>query len=206
MTAIAELLNDYSSVRKQHMWDFFSGSSLDPRWSWKAGSGGVVISQGIKDEVDGGYQLQMTNGHEGTYDFNNIRQYNHDGAIIIGVCKTFHSDGQFGIGFRGDRDAAFNRHYTRLFIKNGSNNIEGMTADGSGVAYHDTGVTSDTNWHTLKIVLTAGATHFSIDGVLRDSSTGSENETDAKVQPQFYSSTAGSSQGGNIRYLEAYNT
>ena len=67
-------------------------------------------------------------------------------------------------------------------------------------------VTSDTNWHTLKIELTAGATHFTIDGVLRDSSKGSENETDAKVQPQFYSSTAGSSQGGNIRYLEAYNT
>ncbi len=204
-----EMSNPLTTVRKQHFWDWFSGDSLNSRWSWKAGAGGVVISEGMNDSVDGGYQLLMTNGHIGTYDFNNIRQYNYDGAIIIGVCKRNHSDGIFGIGFKGDKASAGNyidSRTTRLLIRNSTNTIQGMTADALGATYHDTGVTSDSNWHTLKIELTSGATHFSVDGVLRDSSTGSENETDEKVQPTFTAWASGSAQGGNIHYLEAYNT
>ena len=209
---LAELLSDHSgSDQKMRCWDFFCGRDLVTTngWSWTAGAGGVVVSQGMADEIDGGYQIIMTNGHVGTYDFNNKRQYNHNGAVIIGVCKRSATNGIFGIGLKGDKanvGSYVDSRLTRLAIRHGTNTIQGLTANSSGATYHDTGVTSDNYWHTLKIELTSGATHFSVDGVLRDSSTGSENETDAKVQPQFYSSTSGSSQGGNIRYLEAYNT
>lgn len=207
---LAELLSDHSQ-QKMRCWDFFGGQDIVTTngWNWTAGAGGVVVSQGMADEIDGGYQIIMTNGHVGTYDFNNKRQYNHNGAVIIGVCKRSATNGIFGIGFKGDKanvGSYVDSRTTRLAIRHGTNTIQGMTADSSGATYHDTGVTSDANWHTLKIELTSGATHFSVDGVLRDSSTGSENETSEQVQPMIYAHANGSGAGGNIRYLEAYNT
>jgi len=209
---LAELLSDHSgSDQKMRCWDFFCGRDLVTTngWSWTAGAGGVVVSQGMADEIDGGYQIIMTNGHVGTYDFGNHRQYNHNGAVIIGVCKRSATNGIFGIGLKGDKanvGSYVDSRLTRLAIRHGTNTIQGLTANSSGATYHDTGVTSDNYWHTLKIELTSGATHFSVDGVLRDSSTGSENETDEKVQPTIYAHANGSGAGGNIRYLEAYNT
>jgi len=206
--SVYESTNPLTTVAGQRVVEWFTGNSLNTdRWTLKLNSDPSTdpVFNGMDDSVNGGFKFLMTNGHEGTYDFNNKRQYNYDGAVIIGICKRNHADGIFGIGFRGDRDVATNRSYTRLFIKNGSNNIEGMTADGSGVTYFDTGVTSDGNLHNLKIEL-SGTTAFSIDGVLKATSTGSQNETDEKVQPNFFAYGEGSSQGGNIIYLEAYNT
>jgi hypothetical protein len=184
------------------------------RWNFKAGAGGVVIGQGMSDSVDGGYQLIMTNGHIGTYDFAQKRQFNYDGAVIIGVCKRTMINGIGGIGFVGDNTASdsgggtgyMNRRVTRLLIRNSSLTIQGMTSNASGATYHDTGVTSDNNYHVLKTELTSGGTHFSVDGVLGHSSTGSEHETDEKLQPMFMAWASGSSGGVNINYMEAYNT
>lgn len=181
------------------------------RWTFKAGAGGVVISQGMSDSIDGGYELVMTNGHIGTYDFNNTRQFNYDGAVIMGVCKRYGINGVGGIGFIGDDNNATNTGYmdrrvTRLLIRQQSLTIQGMTSNASGATYHDTGVTSDNNYHLLKTELTSGGTHFSVDGVVGHSSTGSEHETDEKLQPMFMGWANGSSGGIHIRYMEAYNT
>ena len=184
------------------------------RWTFKAGAGGVVISQGMSDSIDGGYELVMTNGHIGTYDFAQKRQFNYDGAVIIGVCKRTMINGIGGIGFVGDNTASdsgggtgyMDRRVTRLLIRNSSLTIQGMTSNASGATYHDTGVTSDNNYHVLKTELTSGGTHFSVDGVLGHSSTGSEHETDEKLQPMFMAWANGSSGGVNINYMEAYNT
>ena len=184
-------------------------------WSFQIPSGvsGAVVSQNMADATDGGgYQIIMTNGHYGTYDFDNVRQFNHDGAVIIGVCKLYNGNGIFGIGFRGDGAGARNRSTTKLLMEgsNGYGNIRGYTADASGESAHDTGMSADGNWHSLKIEMTPTITTFSVDGILSgngyDASKGSENELDEKCHPMIYASASGSGSGGNRRYLEAYNT
>ena len=211
---MGELLDDHSNVRKTHSWWWFSGQNIEPGWAFWAGTGGVRISYGMEDAVDGGYQIIMTNGHIGTMDAENTRQYNHNGAVMLGVCKRASTNGKFGLGFVANRTVSdsgggvgyMDRGVTRLLIRNSTNNIQGTTSNGSGATYHDTGITSDNKWRLLKIEMTAGATHFSVDGVLKVSSSGSENETDAKVQPMFMAWGDGASGGGNIRYMEVFNT
>ena len=200
--------------RRQHFWDYFSGATLNSRWTFKAGTGGVVVSQGMSDEVNGGFKLVMTNAHIGTYDFAQKRQFNYDGAVIIGSHKRVNSAGIIGNGFVGDNTTSdsgggtgyMDRRVTRLLIRNASLTIQGMTSNASGATYHDTGVTSDDNYHLLKTELTSGGTHFSIDGVLGHSSTGSEHETDEKLQPMLMAWSNGSGSGGNTNYCEVYNT
>ena len=96
---MGELLDDHSNVRKTHGWWWFSGQNIEPGWAFWAGTGGVRISYGMEDAVDGGYQIIMTNGHIGTMDAENTRQYNHNGAVMLGVCKRASTNGKFGLGF-----------------------------------------------------------------------------------------------------------
>ena len=208
--SVYESTNPITTIAGQRMTEWFTGNSLNTdRWTYKAGTGGVVTSQGMADEVNGGYSLIMTNGHIGTYDFANVRQYNYDGAGIIGVCKRDVSTGRMGIGFVGDDTDSgngglyMNRRTTRLIIYNGTTDIYGLTSDSSGETSSATGVASDGNFHNLKIGLSGTATTFSVDGILK--STVTTTLTDEKVQPMFMAWNDGGG-GGNINYLEAYNT
>jgi len=212
--SVYEMMNPLTTVRKQHFWEYFSGSTLNSRWTFKAGAGGVVVSQGMADEVNDGFKFVMTNGHIGTYDFAQKRQFNYDGAVIIGSHKRWNSAGIIGNGFVGDDTASdsgggtgyMDRRVTRILIRNASLTIQAMTGNSSGATYHDTTVVSDDNYHVLKTELTSGGTHFSVDGVLKVSSNGSQNETDEKLQPMLMAWANGSGSGGYSNYLEAYNT
>lgn len=206
-SSVYEMFAPLTTVRKQHFWDYFSGATLNSRWTFKAGAGGTVSSQGMTEY---GYKLLMTNGHVGTYDFAQKRQFDPDNSVVIGSCKRYNSSGAIGVGFVGDDTDTGSGYYERratwIRIKTGTNNITGRTADGSGSTDHDTGITSDDSFHTLKCQLTSSATHFSVDGVLKVSSNGSQNETDEKLQPMFISEPSGASSGGYVNYMECYNT
>ena len=207
--SVYEITTPLDEIKKQHFVEYFSGDSLNSRWTYIAGAGGVIVSAAMADEVDGGYKFVMTNGHIGSYDFNNVRQYNQNGAVIIGSHKRVNSAGIIGNGFKGDRASTepyMDERNTRILIRNASLTIQCLTSNSTYGTYHDTTVVSDNNYHILKTELTSGGTHFSVDGVLKVSSSGSQHETDEKLQPMLMAWANGSGSGGYTNYMECYNT
>lgn len=205
-SSVYEMTNPLTTVRKQHFWDWFSGDSLNSRWSWKAGTGGVVSSQGMNDSVNGGYQLRMTNGHIGTYDFNNKRQYSNTGAVNISVMQRNHADGHAHSGFRGDNTVGtsyLDREVAFIKIRKTTTTILGSTGNASALTSVSLG-TSDSDLHSVKTELKSSSCEFTFDGVLQGTNT--TNLPTAKMQPMWAAEAEGSSQGINIVYYEAYNT
>ena len=205
--SVYEMTNPLTTVRKQHFWEYFTGNMLSPRrWSWKAGTGGSVISQGMADVVNGGYYLRMTNGHYGSYDFNNIRQYNATGSVVIGRVQRSHSDGQGFIGLRGDRSLGTgyaDGEGANITIRSTTSSILGFSNDSSGSGTGIAVGTSDDNAHTLKVELSSDV-KFYVDGVLGGNNT--INKPSNKLHPMWGATAAGSSQGSYTSYIEAYNT
>ena len=204
--SVYEITTPLDEIKKQHLVEYFSGDSLNSRWTWKAGTGGSVISEGMGDVVNGGYYLRMTNGHYGSYDFNNIRQYNATGSVVIGRVQRSHSDGQGFIGLRGDRSQGTgyaDGEGANITIRSTTSSILGFSNDSSGSG---TGIalgTSDANAHTLKVELSSDV-KFYVDGVLGGTNT--VNKPSNKLQPMWGATASGSSQGAYISYMEAYNT
>ena len=205
--SVYEMTNPLTTVRKQHFWEYFTGNLLSPRrWTWKAGAGGSVISQGMADVVNGGYYLRMTNGHYGSYDFNNIRQYNATGSVVIGRVQRSHSDGQGFIGLRGDRSLGTgyaDGEGANITIRSTTSSILGFSNDSSGSGTGIAVGTSDANAHTLKVELSSDV-KFYVDGVLGGTNT--INKPSNKQQPMWGATASGSSQGSYTSYIEAYNT
>jgi hypothetical protein len=85
--SVYEMTNPLTTVRKQHFWDYFSGSTLNSRWTTSniVGTG----TFGMADEVDGGFSIKAgaTTGNASGIEFNDIRQYAHDGSVNIAVWK-----------------------------------------------------------------------------------------------------------------------
>jgi hypothetical protein len=205
-SSVYEMFNPLTEVRKQHFWDWFSGDSLNSRWSWKAGTGGVVISEGMNNAVDGGYQLRMTNGHIGTYDFANKRQYSNTGAVNISIIQRNHTDAHVASGFRGDNTVGvsyLNREVAYFKIRKTTTTMLGSTGDASALTNLVFG-TSDGNRHVVKTELKTSSCEFTLDGVLKGTKT--TNLPTAKMQPMWYVESEGSSQAGNFSYVECYNT
>ena len=184
-----------------------STDDVGVRWTWKAGTGGTVISQGMaNDFANGGYYLRMTNGHYGSYDFNNIRQYNPTGSVVIGRVQRSHNDGQGFIGFRGDRSQGTgyaDGEGANITIRSTTSSILGFSNDSSGSGTGIAVGTSDDNAHTLKVELSSDV-KFYVDGVLGGEN--SINKPSNKLQPMWGATAAGSSQGSYTSYIEAYNT
>ena len=85
--SVYEMTNPLTTVRKQHFWDYFSGATLNSRWTFTnhlgAGSGAM------SDSVDGGYIVttaSATNNRSGI-SFNDIRPFAHDGSVMIASVK-----------------------------------------------------------------------------------------------------------------------
>ena len=213
--SIGELLNDYSSTRKQHFWDFFSRGSLigdETAWEFEGISG--TNSCVIGDIIDGGCQLRTdgSTGNQACISWEDIRQYDATASVCIGVTQSANVtetanfmgliddwdwswDVSPAIDFAGVKNHVGNDYY-RLHSNDGS---------GSG-SYDTTSVAKDTNWHCHKIELTSTTIKLWIDGVLRSSKT--SDRPSGSLQPRFdINQDAGSGvKVSSIRYLEAYNT
>ena len=219
---IAELLNDYSSVRKQHMWDWFTGSNFSNYasrgWTETDTGGG---SSTMQDEVDGGLLVSSGTGTNNVREinFNTIHNFSPTGAGFIAIVKATPTSGNDASGFCG------------AGLKGGGNSLPSSYANISYFESHqgasnfrhaigrsssspdeqiDTGVTRDTNWHLIKIENGASNSKLSIDGILRSSgAVSSGNVPNAKQQPFFCGHHGTSGNGATtvgIRYIEAYNT
>ena len=130
--SVYEMFAPLTTVRKQHFWDYFSGATLNSRWTVDNHSFGGTAT--MQDEVDGGVRITGGTGtnHSCEINFNDIRPFAHDGSVFIGVCKPnldYSTTNMFAdIGFtspdyRNATDqSTFNIHtgQTYIRIKSGS--------------------------------------------------------------------------------------
>ena len=196
-----------TTVRKQHFWEYFSGATLNSRWTLTSKS--TPWLDEMNDSVNGGYKLHATNGHEGILTFNNKRQYAYNGSVWIAVCNRYNSSGIMGGGLKGDDTTAENRNLSRLAIKESTNKIQAVSCNTTAATYTNTSVTSvDSTYFVLKGELGTSSIIYSVDGVTEVTHTtaASDKLPDTKLQPYVYASANGSSSGGNVLYVECYNT
>ena len=197
-----------TTVRKQHFWEYFSGATLNSRWTTTISGGGG--SGSMTDEVDGGYK--MSTGYNNAWlgiNFNNKRQYSPTGSVCIVVLKrqtaTSSNDmvrGGFVNTFAGTTNYAYvqdNETATYKTLK---------TADGSTAYSANSTVAVDTAWHNYKIELKSSTIDWSIDGTVQ-TTVSNVPQSSTKLQPMSAGGNLTSANGtpeGRIRYMECYNT
>ena len=201
-------VEDLTTVRKQHFWEYFSGATLNSRWTTgNTGSGGSGV---MSDEADGGYEMSSAynNSLNGIH-FNDKRQFSPTASVCILLLKrqtaTSSNDavrGGFVNTFTGSTNYAYvqdNESATYKTLK---------TADGSTEYSANSTIAVDTDWHTYKIEMKSSSIDWSIGGVVQ-TSVSNVPQSSTKLQPMSAGgnlTTANGTPEGRIKYMECYNT
>jgi hypothetical protein len=201
-----EMSNPLTTVRKQHFWDWFSGDSVNSRWTLVAVNSGTGAMQ---DTVDGGFILTTgtTIGNTAYIHFADKKQYAHDGSVFIGVikCASAGADEIPRIGIADHPD--LNTSYTICGINDtgGAGFYDLRTRDGSTASSTNSTLADDASWHVHKVVTTSSDVTYTIDGV--DSVDKTTNRNNIRGEPVITAHTRTSgAKTIEVRYLEAYNT
>ena len=195
---------------KQHFIEWFSGKggTNKPNFAWQADNSGTATGA-MSDSIDGGFAISTgaTNGSRGFIGFNQKWQFSPTGSVIVAVMK--HGSVTGGESYTGLQDGTNSGSgkgawsYVNDAWKGAFFNL--YTVGASGATWTDSGVTSDTNWHTHKIELTSSQVSLKIDDVL--SSTSDTNLPAVALQPSVgINTTSSANRTLNIRYMEVYNT
>ena len=206
--SIYDQLNEKGTVSKQRFVENFSGDALDTdRWQQDGlNTNGTLVMQ---DSIDGGLLMSTgaTSSNMAFMAFNGVKQYNQNGSIMIAVIKHGQvSGGESYTGLQdgtsqGTVDGAWS--YVNDAWKGAYFNLN--TQDNNSGSWTTSGVTSDTNWHTHKIVLTSSQASLQIDG--NTTTTVSTNLPNERLQPSIgINTTANTNRTLNINYMECYNT
>ena len=207
----------YPKPRGQHFWEYFSGGSLNSRWTERnglSGDGTVSTSYAVMaDEVNGGVKISSNTGTWGktTLSFNSIRPFDATASVMIfNGRRTGHSVG-YNITGLSDHVLIWDNAPQEVGIKNYSedSSYKVITSDGTNQSETDFNptVAVDTSFHQFKIVNTSTSNSGYIDGVLGLSKT--TNRPTGKVQPQMLAMTKAAEQTSainQINYIEVYNT
>ena len=209
-SSVYEMTNPLTTVRKQHFWDWFSGDSLNSRWTFNGTNNG-----GMADSADGGYRLLPSSSANLIIYFNNKRQYAYNGSVCIAVI-TGVSDTRFDnmVGFSAASEFSGGTTDKASYKSDsGGGGLKMHTSDGSTETATSTtrGSPIDSSFHngtfiTVKIENKASSTEFSINGVADGTLT--TTLPNANMQPAVEVRSIGGDGNdyGAIRYLEAYNT
>lgn len=202
-----QAFDDLTTVRKQHFVEWFSGSTLDSIWTSYDQIGSAT--EAMSDSVDGGFEIQhssTTNSWNGIY-FNNKRQYEETGSVIIGVVKRiFGGDsGGYHYGLAGSNSTNQDQSANIVSDTAQTTNFGLRTEDTSGAVTEGSTVVDD-NWHSVKIELSASDCVMTLDGV--SDATRTTNLPTIPLEPILYgiSRSSASNDITAIRYCEAYNT
>lgn len=215
--SVYEMFAPLTTVRKQHFWDYFSGATLNSRWTERnglSGDGTVSTSYAVMaDEVNGGVKISSNTGTWGktTLSFNGIRPFDATASVMIfNGRRTGHSVG-YNITGLSDHLLIWDNAPQEVGIKNYSedSSFKVITSDGTQQSETDFNptVAVDTRFHQFKIVNTSTSNSGYIDGVLGLSKT--TNRPTGKVQPQMLAMTKAAEQASainQINYIEVYNT
>ena len=207
--SVYEMTNPLTTVRKQHFWEYFSGATLNSRWTQSEVD--APASFAMMDGVDEGFKVSADGGanNEGMINFNNTRQYEETGSVSIGVVKA--TDIVSVNSYSG-----MSGHITGVSAGNGylvdssllwvnSNNTNFALITGHATVSNSTegSVALNTNWQSIKIENGASDTKLSINGVL-DVTKDSTYKPTIPMQP--VTGAFGNGKSIQVRYCEAYNT
>ena len=206
--SVYEMTNPLTTVRKQHFWEYFSGATLNSRWTTSnithTGTYAMV------DEADEGFSiLSSTNGARSAIGFNNLaRQYAPRASVAIFDLKrmTDASHDSYA-GFKFDDTNSSFLNTVLASQASYATNIGLYTGASTGTPSNqtDSNVARDTAWHNYKIENGSANIKLSIDGVVKITKT-SERPV-KKMQPFVLNSTnTSASKETRIKYFEAYNT
>lgn len=202
--SVYEILDPISTIRKQRFWDWFDGDDLRSFWTKRNNQGTGTFA--MQDAIDAGFRITTgsSNGDQSRIDFNNIRHYNHNGAVCVFVCRSENTNrSQLNCGFVGVVDLF---PVEMVFMGNDHFDSFYRLITGDGVQNNtDTDVATDALFHSHRIEVDGTDATLFIDGVLKV--TKQANIPDVKMQPILRIRV---SQNGpkftEIRYFEAYNT
>ena len=204
--SVYEMTNPLTTVRKQHFWEYFSGATLNSRWTISNSNSGYTIA--MDDAVDGGLKMinNASHTHAAVLDFDNKHQFSATSSIFIYRGKANVTSGGTMVGLA--KDYRQDNAYDSAVIQHDagySNVIQTLSSDGTSQTVTSTGYTADANYHTYKLELTSTALLPTIDGVLKTSKT--TNRPVDPLMPMVKSySYSGNTTQLNINYYEAYNT
>jgi len=207
-TSMYESFNPLTTVNKQHFVEWFSGSALDSIWTTFDAVASAV--EAMSDSVDGGFEIQhsTTNNSWNGIAFNNIRQYNYNGSVIITVGKKNFGAGaggtHFGLGGTLDTTQDQTAECTADTAVNANFSLQ---TDATSSATTTAGSTAiDESWHSQKVETKASSVEMTLDGTLEATST--TNLPNSKLQPKLFGIKRSTDAGDitQIRYCEAYNT
>jgi len=206
-----ESFDDLTTVRKQHMVEWFCGNDLNTdRWNKNDVRGGAGTFA-MADEEDGGFKITTGSSanSESRIDFNDIRSFNHDGCVMIFVQKR--NAGSTGQSMSGLRDNLTVSDGNACFIVNSVETGDAYyrfftQQDGSGYSTNFS-QGRDENWHTFKINIDSSSVCTGyVDGVLGATQDDSGKLPNGKMQPFFGMYGNSQARSSQIRYCEVFNT
>jgi len=189
-----------STVALQHSVEWFSGDSLNAIWSTTTeGSGTVAMS----DAIDDGLILTSgtVSGDATSIHFNDIRHYSNTGCVIVFVIRGNNRDGRWQLANALAEEGALQL----IMLQHGNGSTFRFFTAGTSFTNTSTGITNDTNPHTVIMELTSTTGTCVFDGKLTNTAT--TNLPTLKLQPEVLTRFE-STDASNCRvtYLEAYNT
>ena len=208
--SVYEMTNPLTTVRKQHFWEYFSGGTLNSRWTLEQLVGGdstLVMS----DTVDGGaiFTNQSTFNRVASFHFNNKRQYDYNGSVFIWVAQRSSATSLgilLDIGLNGTTGQSSTDSILFRQYDDGSSFIGALSKSATAESTTATDVATNSNMQVLKCAVDASNAIYSINGITKVTKT--TNLPTAKMQPKIRMDNV--TQTGlrtvNIRYCEAYNT
>jgi len=206
--SVYEMFSPLTIAKPQRFWDWFSGDDLKSYWNKTLTGSGTVT---IDDTVDGGALISAsaTSGGNATINFNQKRQYAHDGSIVIMVLKinntTANSDSTYAglssVNTLGSGDVAALHQATQTssnwFLSTLLSGTETST-DTSTTATVDT-------YFNFKTVLDASNVELFINSVT--SATNTTNLPAIALQPLVGRQTnTNNLKTINLKYYEVFNT
>jgi len=202
--SVYEMTNPLTTVRKQHFWEYFSGATLNSRWTDHGASGPTYV---MNDEVNGGVRLTSSGAGYAIMGFNNKRPFDVGQCTFIGTFRRNSDDQYATAGLRNNPVSSSNGSY--MLMDTGASNIQLLNNNGSATTTVTT-TPIHKNWTTVKIENDRAGTSIklSLDGVLASNGTSTTNISSAVGQPVFatlYSSSAGTTTL-DTNYCEVFNT
>ena len=205
-TSVFDSLHESFTNDKQRFVEWFSGKQIPSYWNTNNTTGTGTFA--MADTVDGGFIITSGTGanYESNINFNNKRQYAHDGSVMIGVVQAVATSGS-------DVFMSLSNDATAAAYLGGDNTasweIEGgtqycNTSDGTSVTR--TALTSatamGTGFRVGKVECGTANIKLTVDGVLEVVKT--TNRPASAMQPKF--SVFGNGKALSVKYMEAYNT
>ena len=207
-----------TTVRKQHFWEYFSGATLNSRWTFTSVVGDANTTGAMADEVNGGYKIttSVSSSAQGALAFGDlssvIKPFSPTGSVFIMKFKpTTASSPAWSplAGFCTHADIlGSGREYALLNNSPSSAKIiSSCTSSGGGYKSANTTVDSTTSAEMLwKIEMKSSTIDYSINGVF--SNTISGHGLVQGLTPNVSARADGTAVFPtiNVQYVECYNT